>query len=518
MKHDVLVVGGGHNGLTAAAYLARAGKKVLVLERRPLLGGATVTEELYPGFRFLTGSYLISLLRPQVIRELKLAAHGLQLIPLESTVAPLPSGDYFAEYPDHDLSRAEMARHSRRDADAYDEFSVLMRRLAVAVSPLLDLIPPDPTSLSPRDLEGMARVRGVFDQMERRDFHALCRLVTMSIGDFLDEWFETPALKAIKATSGIIGSFKGVRTPGSGYVALHHYLGEVDGRPRGWAFPRGGTGALATALASSLRSHGGEVLCDAPVARVLVREGRACGVVLEDGREFLADRVVSNCDARRTYLGLLEPGHLDDEFVADLKRFQIQGPSSKVNLALDGLPQFTALGPRQAALLRGSIEIAPSLDYLEKAYDEAKYGGGSTRPFMDGLIPSLLDPSMAPPGQHVMSLFVQYAGEGVSSADFLERVIDTLAEHAPDIRSRILFSHISTPRDLEQRFGLTGGHIFHGELSLHQMMFLRPVPGWAQYRTPVRDLWMCGSSCHPGGCITGAPGRNAALEMLSSWT
>ena len=525
MSYDAIVIGGGHNGLVHAAYLAKAGKKVLVLERRHVVGGATITEEIVPGFKFLIGSYLISLLRPQIIQELNLAEHGLELLPLESTVVPLLNGDYLADWPDHDMTRREIMRHSRKDAETYEEFSLTMRRLSLAIKPLMDLVPPDPTSLTPRDLEQMARIRGVLGGMQKRDFHSLCRLCTMSIADFLDEWFETQPLKAIKCTSGIIGSFMGVRSPGSGYVALHHYLGEIDGVRRAWAFPKGGTGAFAQAIARSARAFGAEIMVDAPVQQVLIKNGEAYGVALEDGRELTARRIISNADAKRTFLKLVERKELPDEFLHDIERFRISSPACKVNLALDGLPTFTAVSGANQQLLRGSIEIAPSVDYLEQAYDDAKYGGWARKPFMDALIPSLLDPAMAPPGKHVMSLFVEYASselEGgwteAKKAEFLDVVVDTLAEYSPDLKSKILHKHIMTPADIESILGLTSGHIFHGELSLHQLLFLKPSPQWAQYKTPVRHLWMCGSSTHPGGCITGAPGRNAAMELLKEWS
>lgn len=525
MSYDAIVIGGGHNGLVHAAYLAKAGKKVLVLERRHVVGGATITEEIVPGFKFLTGAYLISLLRPQVIQELNLAQHGLELLPLESTLVPLPNGDYLADWPDHDMTRREIMRHSRRDAETYEEFSLTMRRLSLAVKPLLDLFPPDPTSLQPRDLEQMARIRGVLQGMQKRDFHSLCRLCTMSIADFLDEWFETQPLKAIKCTSGIIGSFMGVRSPGSGYVALHHYLGEVDGVRRAWAFPKGGTGAFSQAIARSARAFGAEIMENAPVQQVLIKNGEAYGVALEDGREFTARRIISNADAKRTFLSLVPRHELPTDFVSDIERFKMTSPACKVNLALDGLPTFSAVPAGNQQLLRGSIEIAPSVDYLEQAYDDAKYGGWARKPFMDALIPSLLDPAMAPPGKHVMSLFVEYASSELEGgwtearkAEFLDVVVDTLAEYSPDLKSKILHKHIMTPADIESIIGITSGHIFHGELSLHQLLFLKPSPQWAQYKTPVRHLWMCGSSTHPGGCITGAPGRNAAMELLKEWS
>jgi phytoene dehydrogenase-like protein len=520
-RYDAIVIGGGHNGLVNAAYLAKAGKQVLVLERRHTVGGATITEEIYPGFKYLIASYLISLLRPEVIQELELARHGLELMPLESTYVPLLDGNYLADWPDHDATKHEIARHSRRDAEAYDEYSRTMRRLALAVRPLLSMIPPDPTSLSPKDLTTMAKVGGVLSQLRKDDFYLLTRLMTMSAADFLDEWFESAPLKGTKSTSGIIGTFMGPRSPGTGYVLLHHYLGEVDGVFRAWGFARGGTGALSQAIASAAREAGVEIKVNAPVAQVVVKNGAAVGVALENGDEYAADVVVSNADAKRTFLKLVETRHLPDEFIYDVQRFRISSPVCKVNLALDGLPEFSSLPKGKAALLRGSIEIAPSVDYLERAYDDAKYGSWSRKPFMDALIPSLIDPGMAPPGKHVMSLFVQYASSDLEGgwneekkAQFLDVVIDTLAEYAPNLRDIILHKHIMTPWDLENTFGLTAGHIFHGELALQQLFFLRPSPQWSNYRTPIRNLYMCGSSTHPGGCITGAPGRNAALAIL----
>jgi phytoene dehydrogenase-like protein len=520
-RYDAIVIGAGHNGLVNAAYLAKAGKHVLVLERRHTVGGATITEEIYPGFKYLIASYLISLLRPEVIQELELARHGLEIMPLESTYVPLLDGNYLADWPDHDATKYEIGRHSKRDAEAYEEYSLTMRRLALAVRPLLTMIPPDPTSVSPSDLATMAKVSGVLTSLRQDDFHLLARLMTMSAADFLDEWFESPVLKGTKSTSGIIGTFMGPRSPGSGYVLLHHYLGEVDGVFRAWGFARGGTGALSQAIASAAREAGVEIQVDAPVAQVIVKNGAATGVALENGDEYYADIVVSNADAKRTFLRLVEQQHLPDEFLHDVKRLRSSSPACKVNLALDGLPEFTSLPKGKQALLRGSIEIAPSVEYLERAYDDAKYGGWARKPFMDALIPSLLDPGMAPPGKHVMSLFVQYASSDLEGgwdeqkkAQFLDVVVDTLAEYAPNLKDIILHKHIMTPWDIENIIGITSGHIFHGELALQQLFFLRPSPQWSNYRTPIRNMYMCGSSTHPGGCITGAPGRNAAVAIL----
>jgi phytoene dehydrogenase-like protein len=354
-------------------------------------------------------------------------------------------------------------------------------------------------------------------------FYALVKLMTMSSADFLDEWFETEALKATMSASGIIGTFLGPRSPGTAYVLLHHYMGEIDGVFRAWGFAKGGTGAISHAIASAARSRGVEIRTEAPVAQVIVKRGRARGVALESGEEIRAARVVSSLDPKRSFLQLVEPKQLPADFVDAIRRYKIRGSSGKVNLALSELPNFTCR-PGAGPHLRGAISISPSVDYLERAYDDAKYGNFSRRPYLDIIIPSLIDPGMAPPGRHVMSIFVQYAPYelkgGWTDAQreaFGDTVIDTLAEYAPNIKDAILHRQVLTPWDLEQTFGLTEGNIFHGELALHQLFFLRPVPEWAQYRTPIRNFYQCGSGTHPGGGISGAPGRLAALEILKDW-
>jgi phytoene dehydrogenase-like protein len=345
--------------------------------------------------------------------------------------------------------------------------------------------------------------------------------MSMSAADFLEQWFETDVLKATMAASGIIGAFLGVRSPGTAYVLLHHYMGEIDGVFRAWGVPIGGTGAVSKALAAAGRAAGVEIRTDAPVARIRTRNDCAVGVALANGDDIDADLVLSSVDPRRTFLGLLDPRALPGEFVERIRRYRFRGSSGQVNLALDALPQFTAR-PAGAGHLRGAISISPSMDYLERAYDEAKYGRYSRHPYIDIVIPTLADPSMAPPGKHVLSCFVQYApyaleGEAWDQAReaFGDTVIETLAEYAPNIRNIVLHRQVLTPLDLEREFGLTEGNIFHGELALDQLFFMRPTPGWAQYRTPVRNLWMCGSGAHPGGGIMGAPGRNAAREILA---
>ena len=519
-RYDAIVIGGGHNGLVHAAYLARAGRKVLVLERRPHVGGAAVTEEVFPGFKFSMFSYVVSLLRPEIIRDLDLPRHGLHILPLESTVTPMENGDYLAAWADHDETRRELCRHSPRDAEAYDEYGRLMHHMAHAVKPILGMVPPDPTSLNPKDLFALVRLGRHFRGLGGERFHALVKLMTMSSADLLDEWFETDVLKATKAASGIIGTFLGPRSPGTAYVLLHHYMGELDGVFRAWGFAKGGTGSVSEAIASAAREFGADIRCDASVARVLVKDGRATGVALENGDELAARVVVSSLDPRRSFLQLVEERELPEEFVADIRRFKFRGSSGKVNLALDALPSFTCM-PGVGRQHRGAFSISPSLTYVERAYDDAKYGDFSRRPYMDIVFPSVIDPGMAPPGKHVMSIFVQYAPYHLNGGwtdarrdAFGDAVIDTLEGFAPGLKSLILHRQVLTPADIERITGLSEGNIFAGELALHQLFFLRPAPGWAKFRTPVKGFYQCGSGTHPGGGIMGASGRLAALAVL----
>ncbi len=518
--YDAIVIGGGHNGLVAAAYLARAGKRVVVLERRERVGGAAMSEQVFPGFTFSVFSYVVSLLRPEIIRDLDLSRHGLHVLPLESTLTPLANGDYLAQWNDHDQNRRELARHSPRDAEAYDEFGRLMHFMARAVKPILGMVPPDPASLAPGDLAGMWRLGKYFRGLGPERFHTLHKLLTMSAADYLDEWFETEALKGTKSASGIIGTLLGPRSPGTAYVLLHHYMGELDGVFRAWGFAKGGNGSVSAAIASAARAAGAEIRTAAPVANVLVENDRATGVALASGEEIRASLVLSNADPRRTFFDLVGAKHLPGEFLDGIRRFRFRGASAKVNLALGELPDFTCL-PGRRPHLRGAISISPSVDYLERAYDEAKYGEFSRRPYMDIVIPSMIDPGMAPPGKHVMSIFAQYAPADLNGGwtdarrdAFGDAVIDTLAEYAPNLKGAILHRQVITPADIERIVGITEGNIFHGELSLQQMFFLRPVPSWAKYRTPIEGLWQCGSGTHPGGGVMGAPGRLAALTIL----
>ena len=518
-RYGAVVIGGGHNGLVAAAYLARDGMRTLVLERRHVLGGAAVTEEIFPGFRYSVASYVVSLLRPEIIRDLELPRHGLQILPLDGTFTPL-DGNFLWRTDDHAQTMRELRRWSATDAEAYEEYGLLMAEMARFIKPILEMVPLDPQRPGPREGLPLAGLLRDFSRLPRRQQTAFVQLMTMSSADFLDQWFETDPLKATMSASGIIGTFLGVRSPGTAYVLLHHYMGEIDGAFRAWGIPRGGTGGISEAIAGAARAFGAEIRTEAPVARITVRGGRASGVVLESGEEIEATRVLASTDTKVTFLDLLERGSLDRDFEDAVRRFRFRGSSGKVNLALDGLPDFTCL-PGRGEHLRGAISFSPSVDYMEQAYDDAKAGRFSRRPYVDVIIPTLVDPRMAPPGKHVMSCFVQYAPYALAEGTWDEQreafgdaVVDTIAERAPNIRSLILHRQVLTPLDMERVLGLTEGNIFQGELSLEQLFFSRPVPGYARFRTPVRDLWLCGSSAHPGGGIMGAPGRICALEVL----
>src|SRR5499427_4141626 len=474
--YDVVVIGGGHNGLVNAAYLARAGKRVLVCERRHVLGGAAVTEEVFPGFKFSVASYVVSLLRPEIIRELDLPRHGMEILPLDGTFTPMPNGDYLWRVNDHAKTHLEIARHSRLDAEAYDEYGKAMVEMGRFVKPILGMTAPDPTSLALKGLKDLLFLARRFQRLPGQDKYNQVQLMTMSAADFLDQWFETDVLKATMSASGIIGTFLGVRSPGTAYVLLHHYMGEIDGAFRAWGFARGGTGAISNAIADAAREAGAEIRTEAPISKILVENGQAKGVVLANGDEIYADVISSSVDPRLTFTKFIESQHLPGDFLEEVNRYKYRGSSGKVNLALDGLPNFKCM-PGEGAHLRGAMSYSPTVEYMERAYDDAKYGHFSRRPYIDSVIPSLTDPSVAPPGKHVMSCFVQYAPYKLAPGlnwdtekeKFGDAVIDTIAEYAPNIRDIILHRQVVTPLDLEREFGLTEGNIFQGELSLEQL-------------------------------------------------
>lgn len=523
-KYDAIIIGGGHNGLICAAYLAKAGRKVLVLEKRHVLGGAAVSEKIYPGFTFSVASYVVSLFRPHIIRELELAKHGYEIIPMDCSFLPLPDGDSLARWGDSNRSRREVARFSKKDSEVYPEFSRVMTHMGKLAKAVIDHPAPDITSYKPAELANLLRLGKAFKDLGPDLLHLNTKLVTMSALDFLDQWFESDVLKAPMSVSGIIGTFQGIKSPGTAYVLLHHYMGQLDGVFRSWGFSKGGTGGVSMACARAAMSYGAEIRTEAPVKQVLIKGGVATGVVLENGDELLASTVISNLDPNRTYLKMVGEANLDPEVTRQIKRFKLRGSSGKVNLALDSVPEFSCR-PGDGDHIRGDIAIAPGTDYLERAYDQAKYGEFSTRPYINAVIPTLTDPSLAPPGKHIMSCFVQYAPyhikEGAENwpkyrEAFGDAVVDTLAEYIPGLKDKILYRQVLTPWDLEQSMGLTEGNIFQGELSLEQLLFQRPLADFSKYKTSVPKLWMCGSGTHPGGGIMGASGELCAKTMLNA--
>lgn len=519
-RFDVIIVGGGHNGLVAAAYLAAAGRSVLVVERRPLLGGACVTEPIGPGYRCSTTSYVCSLLRPEIIRELDLASHGFELLPCETSFIPFSDGGHLLLGLGEEEDARQIARFSARDAAAYPRFEAALGRLADFLRPTLAMTPPDLAAPRPADLWKLLKLGGRLLGLSRADRALLVKVMSMSIADLLDEWFESPRLKAMLAATGTIGIYGSPRTPGTAFVLLHHGLGEAAGEAGAWAFVRGGMGAISEALASAARSRGATLHTDAPVKRILVERGSAVGVLLESGEEIRARVVASNADPRRTFLGLVEPSELPRDFLASMQGFRSRGNSGKVHLALSELPDFSAL-PGDGPHLRGTLQIAgDDLEYLEAAFRDYEVGRPSERPYLEITIPSTVDDTLCPPGHHVMSISVKYLPLHLAEGDWESRreelalrVIETLGAHAPNLPSAVLHRHVVTPSDLESVYGLSGGNVFHGDMATDQLFSMRPLFGWAGYRSPVRNLYLCGAGSHPGGGVMGAAGRNAAREI-----
>ena len=518
---DVLVIGAGHNGLVAACYLARAGLKVCVVEKNDWIGGAAVSRELYPGFTYSNCSYVNSLFRPEIMRDLELPRHGLQILPYEGGALMTGDGGYLGMFRDHDANRREIARHSKRDAEAYDRYARDVLRHCRFIRPMLMRTPPDPASFRPRDIAELAWLGKQMFGLSELAMYDMIRFWTMSIADYLDEYFENPAVKAYQAVGSIIGTALGPMSPGTAYVLLHHAMGDVDGNVGAWGYSRGGMGGVTKALTASLRASGGEVITGAGVERVLVKNGRAQGVVLANGDVIIARRVVSNMDVRRTFLKHVEEKELPGEFVKRVKGFKTRGSSGKLNIALDGVPNFPAL-PKGAPNIKGDLHFTGTIEKMERAYDDWKSGHFSADPFQDVMIPTLIDPTMTPPGKHFMSCFVQYAPPKIEGRDWTDAdrdafgaaCLNQIEANAPGFKNLVLHVEVRTPRELEAEVGLTEGNIFQGELTFDQLLFNRPVPGYAQYRTPIRDLYLCGSSTHPGGGVMGAPGRNAAAEIL----
>jgi phytoene dehydrogenase-like protein len=524
-EHDAIVVGGGHNGLVCAGYLARAGLRPLVLERRSVLGGASVTETPWPGYRVSSLAYVVSLLRPEVVRELELARfgyHAWEVAP--EYFVPFPDGRHLYLWADMERTAAEIRRFSAADAAAYPAFDAHLARLAQLVRPLLSAIPPRVGSTRPRDLADQARFAWSLRRLGARGVADLVRLLGQSVTDLLDDWFESDAVKAALVTQGAIGTYGAPSMPGTAYILLHHWMGELNGHLGAWGVVRGGMGAIADALAASARAHGTTIRTDAPVERILVRGGRAIGVVLASGEELRSRIVISSAHPRVTFGRLVDPGELPDSFNAALGRYRSRSGTVKINLAIGELPDFTAAPGREPGPQHsGAIELCPSIAYLERAFDDAKLGRPSAAPYAEGVIPTIYDRSIAPDGKHQLQFFCQYVPAAWADEDhgpeleaFADRVIDGLTALAPNLRGSIEHRQVIGPFEMQHEYGLVGGNIMHGELSLEQFFAWRPVPGWADYRSPIRGLYQCGSGTHPGGGVMGAPGRNAARVILAS--
>lgn len=520
--YDAIVVGGGHNGLICGAYLARAGRRVAVLESKPQVGGAAVTEEVWPGFRVSVLSYVVSLLRPAVVRELGLARFGYEVYPLDPAYfMPFPDGRAFLYWEDVDRAAAEMAKFSAHDAKALLDYDRTIGKLVHLVRPLLDQSPP---SLDLRRPRGLGALLGLGRHLlkHRQELTQLADIMTMSVADFLDQWFDDPAVKGALSPGGVIGAWAGPHSPGTAYVLLHHRIGEAGGQRGGWGFVKGGMGALSEILARAARSGGAEIRTDARVARILVAGGRARGVVLEDGTELTSRSVISAIHPRTTLLGLVGRQHLPSGLVVEMERYRSRSGSAKVNLALAELPDFRALPGSQSGPQHPEFIINPSIEYLHRAWDEALSGRWSREPMLDCVIPTTKDRTLAPPGRHILSCFVQYAPYQLDGAGweqerekFADRVVEVLGTYAPNLPGAVLHRQVITPPDMERDYGLLGGNIFHGEMSLDQLFFLRPASQAGAYRTPVSGLYLGGSGTHPGGGVMGAPGRNAARTVLS---
>ena len=518
---DVIVIGSGHNGLVNACYLQKAGLNVLVLEKNDWIGGAAVSRELHPGILYSNCSYVCSLFRPEIMRDLELPKHGLQIVAIEGGTVFTRDGDYLASFRNYHAKKRELERFSVKDSEAYSRYSRDILKQCRFIQPLLMRTAPDPASFKFRDLSEMLYLLRKVNDLTASELADTVRFWTMSISDFLDEYFENDVIKASLAVSGIIGTALGPMSPGTAYVLLHHYMGEVDGSIGAWGYARGGMGAISKALTSSFRAMGGTLLNNSEVEKVDIRGTRVKGVILKNGDEYLAQNVVSNADVKRTFLKLTDPEHLPPNFVKKVNNFKIRGSSGKVNIALDSMPNFPVISDNNPCL-KGDIHFTDSIERMERAYDDWKMGTWSRDPFLDMMIPTLTDPTMAPPGKHFMSCFVQYCPPKVGGQNwtkenkeaFGETVIQQIADYSPGFKDKILHMEVRTPKELEEEVGLTEGNIFQGELTFDQLLFNRPIPGYAQYRSPIKGLYMCGSSTHPGGGVMGAPGRNAAVEIL----
>jgi phytoene dehydrogenase-like protein len=521
--YDAIIIGAGHNGLVAACYLARAGWKVLVLERRYLVGGACVTEDnIFPGFKVSTAAYVNSLFRKEIVRDLRLADYGFAMLERSpSSFSPFPDNRYLLLGPDAGLTQSEIGKFSVRDAASYSRYEAMLERVATVIEPTLIQTPANVVRPGLGDLWSLLQLGRSFQKLGPGMGEAI-EILTGPARTILDRWFESEQLKATLATDAVIGAMAAPSMPGTAYVLFHHVMGETNGKRGVWGYVRGGMGGLTQALAAAARDLKVEIRCDAEVTRILVADGAAQGVVLANGDELRARVVASNADAHVTFQRLLDPKELPPEFRAGVERINYDSASLKINVALSELPDFracpgTAAGPQH----RGTIHICPDQDYIERGFDDAKYGRPSREPILECTIPSVVDPSVAPPGQHLLSMFIQYAPYKLRGSTwddereaFADRCFALLNEYAPNFQRSVIARQVLTPLDLERTFNLTGGNIFQGSMALHQLFLFRPVPGYAAYRSPIRGLYLCGAAAHPGGGVMGAAGWNAAREML----
>jgi phytoene dehydrogenase-like protein len=523
VEYDAIIVGGGHNGLATSAYLGRAGLKTLVLERRGVLGGAAVSEHPWPGYTVSTLSYVLSLMPPEVISELELHRHGLQLYPLAADYyVPFPDGSHLLLTKDAGQAHREIAKFSTKDAEAWPRFSAYLAKIADLVRPLLLMTPPAVGAKSPADLLELARFAWKLKGLDVQGTADFVKVMTLSVAELLEEWFESPQVKAARCVSGAIGTYGGPYTPGTAYVLLHHYIGEIEGQMAEWAFVKGGTGAVSEAIAADAREHGAEIRTGTAVSRIRVQAGRAVGVALSDGTEISARVVISNAHPKLTFCDLLESKELPASFKRAIDNYKTRSGTVKVNLALAEPPKFAGLSEADSGTAaRSFIQLCDSMEYLEQAFDDAKYGRPSARPYSDGVLPTMVDDSLAPAGKHIMSCFTQYVPASWSKAPhreeveaYADRVVEGYARFAPNLPAAIEHRQVLGPYDMEQEYGLVGGNIMHGDLTLDQLLSWRPVAGYADYRTPIKDLYMCGSGTHPGGGISGINGRNASREIL----
>jgi len=521
-RYDAIVIGAGHNGLVTACYLARAGWKVLVLERRHVVGGACVTEETFPGFKVSTAAYVSSLFNKQIVADLKLANHGYALLERSpSSYSPFPDGRHLLLGGDMAMNRREIRKFSSKDADAYPKYEVMLERIARILEPTMTRLAPDVVRPGLGDMFGLFKLGRSLQKLGSNGMAEAIELLTGSARTLLDRWFESEELKATIATDAVIGAMAAPSTPGTAYVLFHHVMGETNGKRGVWAYVRGGMGGLTQALASVARQLGVDILTNAAVARITTKDGAVTGVALADGDEYSAPVVASNADAHVTFRRLLEPGALPDDFTAAVDRIDYSSASLKINVALSELPRFLARPADGTHHLRGTIHLCPDQDYIERGYDDAKYGRPSLDPIVECTIPSVVDDTVAPRGKHLMSMFVQYAPYKLKDGHwdvlkdkFADRCFEIVDEYAPGFSKSVIARQVLSPLDLERTFGLTGGHICQGAMTLNQLFAFRPIPGWTHHDTPIRGLYLCGAATHPGGGVMGTCGLNAAREVL----